>query len=379
MLNLNTTNKTVIFGGSFDPVTTAHIDIVEHLSERFDKVIVMPCKVSPFKTHTGATAEQRLEMLSVSLRDLPNTEISTFETDSEGTNYTYLTLEAFARENLYFAIGSEMVAELDKWKRTDIIGELATLYVIPRPSYPLDTESTDKLRRVTGGRYEIADFVGKDGSSSEVRISVAMNRPEMFLIGDVADFISKNGLYGEYKYVNGIYSTFGMKQSRIDHSFSAALCGVRLAKRACVDTAKAATALLLHDIGKYVTKEQAEDMGIKFDGRIDGMPLSVRHAEIGAEILVQLLGMTDRDITEAVRWHTTGKPGMTPLEKIVYLADYIEPLRDFDGVERLRAETEKSIDDGLRAALENSVGYIKDGIYKATVDAYEYYCEKEKK
>ncbi len=367
----------MIFGGSFDPVTAAHIGITERLAERFDRVIVMPCKISPFKTRTGATAEMRLEMLSTALKHVPSVEVSTYELESKGTNYTYLTLERFACENLYFAVGSEMIAELDKWKRTDIIRSLATLYVVPRPSYPLDRTLTEKLRRVTGGRYEIADFTGGDGSSSEVRISVAMEKPDMFLTPGIAAYITEKGLYGEYAYVRGVYARFGMKQSRIDHSFSAALCGVKLAKRACVDVAKATTALLLHDVGKYVTKEQAEAMGVNFDGRIDGMPLPVRHAEIGAEILAQILGITDAEIIEAVRWHTTGRPRMTPLEKIVYLADYIEPLRNFDGVGRIRAATEKSIDDGLKAALENSVWYIGGDIYPATLEAYEYYCKHQ--
>lgn len=198
----------------------------------------------------------------------------------------------------------------------------------------------------------------------------------MFLTEDVARYVTESGLYRDYCYVNGLYERFGMKKSRIDHSFSTALCGVCLAKRACVDTHKATTALLLHDIGKYVTKEQAEEMGVKFDGRIDGMPPPIRHAEIGAEILRQLLGITDEDIVEAVRWHTTGKPDMTPLEKVVYLADYIEPLRSFPTVEVLRKATEKSIDDGLRAALANSVEHVgADELYPATAEAYEYYKE----
>lgn len=158
-----------------------------------------------------------------------------------------------------------------------------------------------------------------------------MGKADMFLTKEIADYVTRNGLYGDYCYVNGLYARFGMKRSRIEHSFSAALCGVGLAKRLCVDTHKATTALLLHDIGKYVTKEDAEKLGVRFDGRIDCMPLPVRHAEIGAELLRQVIGIEDDDIIEAVRWHTTGRAAMTPIEKVVYLADYIEPLPRFSG------------------------------------------------
>ena len=92
----------------------------------------------------------------------------------------------------------------------------------------------------------------------------------------------------------------------------------------------------------------------------------------------QLLGIKDEEVIEAVRWHTTGKPNMTPMEKVVYLADYIEPLRDFPGVDKLRKATEKSIDEGLLAALENSVKHVgKDELSPATLQAYEYYKEKK--
>ncbi len=369
----------VIYGGTFDPPTAAHARLVRDLSGRFARVIVVPCKVSPFKTITGARAAERLEMLGMIADGVPHTDICTFELEREGTDYTYLTLEHFRREypdkKLYLCMGSEMVIELERWRNTDVIARCATLYIVPRPHFPLTDDMIAKIKAL-GMPYEIADFNGEYGSSSEVRISVAMGKPDMFLTERVAEYAAAHGLYRDYCYVNGLYERFGMKKSRIEHSFSTALCGVCLAKRACVDTHKATTALLLHDIGKYVTKEEAEKMGVRFDGRIDGMPLPIRHAEIGAEILRQIVGIKDEDIIEAVRWHTTGKPDMTPLEKIVYLADYIEPLRSFPTVDKLREATERSIDEGLRAALANSVEHVgADELYPATVEAYEFYKE----
>ncbi len=376
---MSTLNKaTVILGGTFDPVTIAHTDLINELAARFGKVIVVPCKVSPFKSSTAAGSTERLNMLELALKGIPNVEISTFELERTGTDYTYITVGHFAEryDDLYFCMGSEMVIELERWRNLDEMTKHCRLYIVPRPHFVLDAALKAKLDAL--GNYEIADFTGTEGSSSEVRISVAMGKPRMFLPEEVADYITAHGFYRDYCYVNGLYERFNMKQKRIDHSFSAALCGVSLAKCACVDTGKATTALLLHDIGKYTTKEQAEEMGIKFDGRIDGMPLPIRHAEIGAEILRQLLGVTDNEIIEAVRWHTTGRPGMTQIEKVAYLADYIEPLRDFPTVDVIRKACEKSIDEGLLAALENSVKHVaEDEIYPVTLQAYEYYKEKK--
>lgn len=373
-------NKIAVFGGSFDPVTKAHIDLVKKLSSRYDEVIVVPCRVSPFKTSTAATPYQRLEMLDVALEGIPDVCVDTFELNSEGANYTYLTLEHLTRPDahLYLIMGSEMVIELERWKNIRRIAELAELVVVPRPGFPFGRSEKEKAERLFPSRWSEADFVGETGSSSEVRVSFAMGRPNLFLTDGIAAYAEVNKLYGDYVYVNELYRRFGMKQSRIDHSYSTALCGIALAKRVCADTGKAITALLLHDVGKYVTKEQAEDMGVKFDGRIDGMPLPIRHAEIGAELLRQIVGITDNDIIEAVRWHTTGRPNMTPLEKVVYLADYIEPTRSFPTVDYLRQETAKSIDDGLRAALKNSVEYVNaDEIYPVTIQAYNFYKENK--
>lgn len=372
-------NKTAVFGGSFDPVTKAHIDLVEKLSARYDLVTVVPCRVSPFKTGTAATPKQRLEMLRAALGGIPKAEIDTGELDASGVNYTYLTLERLALTHgaLDLVMGSEMVLELERWKNLPRIAELAELVVVPRPGFPLGSAERAKLDALCPGRWRAADFAGETGSSSEVRIAVAMGRPEMFLTPAAAAYVTEHGLYREYVYVNELYARFGMKPTRIAHSFSTALCGVTLAKRACVDTGKAITALLLHDVGKYVTKEQAEALGVVFGRRIDAMPEPIRHAEIGAELLRQAVGITDGEIIEAVRWHTTGRPAMTPLEKVVYLADYIEPTRTFPTVELLRRETAKSLDDGLRAALKNSVEHVgADKIYPATALAYAYYKEK---
>lgn len=367
-----------MLGGTFDPVTNAHTDLIKKLASRFGNVIVVPCKVSPFKTSTAAGATERLNMLELALEGIPNVQISTFELERAGTDYTYITVRHFAElyDDLYFCMGSEMVIELERWKNLDDMMKHCKLYVVPRPHFALTEDLKAKLDALSV--YEIADFTGEEGSSSEVRVSVAMNRPRMFLSESVADYVTAHGFYRDYCYVNELYKRFNMKQKRIDHSFSTALCGISLAKRACVDPHKATTALLLHDIGKYTTKEQAEAMGVKFCPRIDGMPLPIRHAEIGAEILRQLIGITDNEIIEAVRWHTTGRPCMTALEKVVYLADYIEPLRDFPTVDVIRKACEKSIDDGLLAALENSVKYVdKDEIYPITLQAYEYYKEKK--
>ena len=99
------------------------------------------------------------------------------------------------------------------------------------------------------------------------------------------------------------------------------------------------------------------------------------HAKTGAALAREMFGISDR-VYEAIRWHTTGKPDMNLLEKIVYMADYIEPNRDFEGVEKLRELSYENLDEALTLGLEMSLEDIRSyGIepFRDTVEAYEWY------
>ena len=89
-------------------------------------------------------------------------------------------------------------------------------------------------------------------------------------------------------------------------------------------------------------------------------------------------GVSD-EIADAIRWHTTGKPNMTMLQKIIYMADYIEETRHFDGVEKLRRLAHKNIDKAMALGLAMSIKDITERgneVYKDTLDAYNYYKSK---
>ena len=98
--------------------------------------------------------------------------------------------------------------------------------------------------------------------------------------------------------------------------------------------------------------------GVTLD-ELEGRTLKLLHAKTGAAIAETVFG-TDEEITGAIRWHTTGRANMTLLEKIIYLADYIEPTRDFPGVEDLRRTCYEDLDAGLRMGLEMTVQEMEE-------------------
>ena len=119
-----------------------------------------------------------------------------------------------------------------------------------------------------------------------------------------------------------------------------------------------------------------EKYGIILDNAEKENP-KLLHAITGAAKARDLFGVSE-EIYEAIRWHTTGKPDMTTLEKIIYLADYIEPTRDFEGLDRLRALAYDDLDKAMALGLEMSLEEIRRQNVEphcASLEAYLWYSE----
>lgn len=167
---------------------------------------------------------------------------------------------------------------------------------------------------------------------------------------------------------------------RFIHSLRVAEQAVTLAERFGADTQKAEIAALLHDI----SKEENEQNQLKIIKEF-GIILSVAekkenkllHAIAGAAYIEHVLGVSDRDILNAVRYHTTARPGMSVLEKVLYLADFTSADRDFDGLEPIKRAVEQGMDCGMMEALSFSLRDLAQRrrvIHPDTVDAYNQFA-----
>ncbi|NLT16723.1 MAG: HD domain-containing protein [Clostridiales bacterium] len=152
-----------------------------------------------------------------------------------------------------------------------------------------------------------------------------------------------------------------LSKARLAHSLGVEACAVEMADRFGTDREKASTAGLIHDCAKELTHRQAEELGNRLgifgDEWMKAEP-KLWHAPLGAYIAGRDYGVTDPEVLGAIACHTTGKPGMTALEKIIYLADFVEPRRDFYGVEELRACARRDLDEALIMALEATIRYL---------------------
>lgn len=145
-----------------------------------------------------------------------------------------------------------------------------------------------------------------------------------------------------------------LKEKRFEHSLNVADSARELALKYGADPEKAYTAGLLHDVMKNASEQ--EQMAVLLDSGIELTPVELAnkklwHAVAGAAYVRNVMGIDDREIILAVRYHTTGRADMTLLEKIVYLADYISAERDFNGVETMRKMCSTSMESGMEFAL----------------------------
>jgi nicotinate-nucleotide adenylyltransferase len=169
-----------------------------------------------------------------------------------------------------------------------------------------------------------------------------------------------------------------LKPKRVPHVAGCEQEAVRLAQRWGEDVYDAAAAGILHDITKKLSTEEqlilCDKYGIIIDMSVAGTDKTL-HQITGAAVAYHEFGVSEK-IRDAIRWHTTGKPKMTCLEKIIYLADYIEPNRCFDGVEHIRALSYESLDaameDGLRMTMEDLTSR-GNPILEVSAQAYEWF------
>jgi len=149
-----------------------------------------------------------------------------------------------------------------------------------------------------------------------------------------------------------------LTEKRYNHSIGVMQTAVSLARLYGANANKTAVAALLHDCAKNYSKSQMLELCERFNVELD--PVSKEstgliHGFLGAVIADKYYGVNDSEIYDAIYYHTIGKPDMSLITKIIYIADYMEPNRDFEGLDELRRLSYKNIDDALLLGLEMSI------------------------
>ena len=154
-----------------------------------------------------------------------------------------------------------------------------------------------------------------------------------------------------------------LSPKRMAHSLGVSMTSYELALQYGADPAKARIAGLLHDCARELSSKTllqlAADFGILVTD-VDKANPSLLHAPVGAYVASREYSIRDEDILQAIYWHTTGKAGMTLLEKIIFIADYIEPGRHFPGVDTLRKLANHDLDQAVLTGYDLTLRHIID-------------------
>ncbi len=154
------------------------------------------------------------------------------------------------------------------------------------------------------------------------------------------------------------YLKSNLKENRYIHTLGVADTAKKLAKLNGISEEKAEIAGLAHDVAKNLSKDKIKEMmqenNIVLSDVEENNP-NLWHSIVGSIEAKNKLGIEDEEILDAIRWHTTGKINMSILTKIIYIADMIEPGRDFEGIESLRKITFRNLDEGVYYGLNSSI------------------------
>ncbi len=375
--------KIGVFGGTFNPPHLGHLAAARLAVESLglDKLLFIPASIPPHKQLSNQTpeAKHRLVMTeiaadSMGLKGLA--EVSDLEFERDGKSYTADTLETlheqFPLDELFLLLGTDMFLTLEHWYRPERIMSLATIVPFAR-SY---SDCEEKLEHQA--QYLQKNFDARvrmlrldeitEISSTQLRSLLVAGKGQEFLPPSVYGYILREKLYGvcaDLKHLDipalRAVSYSMIKAKRIPHIEGTEQAAVKLAQRWGADVALAQRAAILHDCTKYLGLEEQLNLCRKYGILLDALEqraVKLLHAKTGAGAARYLFGEPD-EVYDAIFWHTTGKADMTLLEKIIYLADYMEPTREFDGVEQMRQLAFEDLDRTLLLGFEMSISEME--------------------
>lgn len=390
--------KIGIYGGTFDPPHLGHMDSARSAMEALalDKLLFLPAWQPPHKalSPNSASPEQRLAMTGLMADGLgPKAQVCDLEFRREGKSYTSDTLrqlrEQYPGDELWLLMGSDMFLTLQDWHEPEVILSLAGAAAFARSEETgtgvLEAQA-DRLRERFGARVQVIPLPAvREVSSTGIREGEHWDA----LYQPVLGYILMNRLYGTHRDLRHLEDTelracslSMVKAKRIRHILGTEEEAVRLALHWGANVVQARRAAILHDCTKYWSLEEhlhcCEQYGVELD-ELERRSEKLLHSKTGACMAKYVFGEPD-EVYSAICYHTTGRADMTLLEEILYIADYMEPNRDFEGVEQLRRLAYEDLDAAVLLGCEMSIadmqerGYV---LHRNTIQARDWLKGKQ--
>lgn len=396
--------KIGLYGGSFNPPHSVHTELASLFAKQYglDVLYICPNNSSAFYKETveGITPEHRYNMCRIAFagiaKDLSTKVIvSDMEIRRGGNTYTVDTVEALLAENpdadrIFVLCGTDMIKSLPSWHNAERLFELATFVHARRG------EDTNVV--VPGARILPLDFTPKNISSSQIRSGKDGYNG---CLREVLDYMNSNLLYHKDKVYDieriKEYAKAHEKETRYIHTLGVVKCALEMRKSVSPHLSEntVEAAALLHDITKILTNEEhiAIFNETGFSDYDKDKDCKIFHSRSGAMTARKEFGVSDA-VYGAIYRHTTGAYGMNILDKIIYLADYIEENRTYTDCVELRNFYQKqmskadtlakkliALDTVMKRAMDITIEEVSNSnkeIHKDTIDARDFIINETK-
>ena len=367
-----------IYGGTFNPPHIGHIGAAKQAVSALglDKLLLIPDRIAPHKVmpKDSASPEQRLAMLRLAVADCPQIQVSDIELRREGPSYTYVTVEQLREQypdaKLYLLMGTDMFLSFHTWRNPERILQNVTLAVFYRGERGEAAAIAERKAQMEAEGHETC-LVKNDVtaiSSTQLRRLLAFRCADAFLPHGVGDYIRQHGLYEtaadqknlSMEELEAVVIRL-LNPNRVAHVLGCRDMAVALAERWGADVTDAARAGILHDITKAIDGPLQLTLCAAYGKILDDFSRrypKTLHALTGSLVAERIFG-ENKAVVSAIEWHTTGRADMTLLEKIVYIADYVEPNRTIPGVEKLRELAFADLDAALKLGLEMTLEHLE--------------------
>ena len=369
--------KIGIYGGTFNPPHVGHVLAAKQAVEalNLDLLLMIPDRIAPHKQMPEGSPDprQRLEMLQLAVAGCDQIQVSDLELKREGPSYTYITVEDLRRQypedELVLIMGTDMFLCFRSWRNPERILACCSLAVLYRGEKG-EIRSVDEQKaemEAAGTKVYLIRNPVTAISSTDLRRMLVFGCADPFLPEAVGAYIRKHGLYG----IRRNYRNLSMeeleqvvisllKPSRVNHVLGCRDTAVELARHWGANETDAARAGILHDITKALDGPLQLTLCAEYGTILDDFSTKypkTLHALTGSLVAERIFGENPA-VVAAIYSHTTGKADMNLLEKIIYVADYMEPCRDFPGVERLRELAYSDMDAALKLGLEMTLEHL---------------------
>ncbi len=380
-------NRIGILGGTFNPIHNAHIRVAEEALQQFtlDKIWFMPAGIPPHKQNDElVSAGHRCNMILAAIDGHEQFELFDYEIKKDSLSYTAHTMaelrELYPDMEFYFIIGGDSLLKFEKWREPEKIVRLTNILACGRAGEDNASvqEKINELNAKWSCNIRYFEVPMMKIASQEIRASFAESDNDKFpskvtemVPQRVSDYICTNCLYGagnnmqsQEEIITKLSSLLSPHRFRHVLGVANLAAGIAMA-HGRVDINTFLYAGLLHDCAKYMKYDEmllfAKEHELDVTPYLGEMSFQL-HAVLGEYIAKTLYGVSDVDILNAIRYHTVGHLNMSFLEKCIFLADYLEPSRDFPTkptLPQMRQMAFFNVDKTLYYVMKNKLAHIK--------------------